>query len=126
MERCRASWLGNEALVTKRKGKQITSCGHYKTNKQDLYLYPEEALYLLSINSLHLCDSNSDEKEIQALDIHASLVSFEHYRVYSYFKSLGYPLLRAKGNYDFDVYKPSTLFNPHNPGTPMKKLLIMS
>ena len=84
-----------KAKVTKSCGKHWNVMGHLHEN--NLYIYLEEALFLLECNSLELVYKNiamSLQQAFQLLDSEKSDCSLENYLTYSKLARLGYKIRR--------------------------------
>ena len=84
-----------KAKVTKSCGKHWNVMGHLHEN--NLYIYIEEALFLLECNSLELVYKNiamSLQQAFQLLDSEKSDCSLENYLTYSKLARLGYKIRR--------------------------------
>lgn len=105
------TWLPERQLckVRVQKGKDLNTAGFSKDG--GLYLYPEEALYLLERGKL-VIDNYSPQKLYEIVD-------FSYYLVYAYFKKTSLVVFRPRTSpapVAFEVYGPNSQFSKTHPG----------
>ncbi|XP_077290766.1 tRNA splicing endonuclease subunit 54 [Arctopsyche grandis] len=116
-----ADWIEElqKAIVTERKGPHWIQLGHVQDN--NLYILPEETLYLMEINALFLKYGGVPVSIQQAYNLLlGKSVSLTEYRVYSALSKEGYKLMRHDDN---RIYSDSVAEKFPDKGCPLKTKL---
>lgn len=106
------------------RGRHWSSIGHY--HKNQTYIYPEEALFLLDRGMLKITSSDDESSEYSIEEAYHLLIekghlSIELVQVYMHLKRLGYIVIRCDpliSLCSYKIYRPDSGFRKSSPGSP--------
>ncbi|RGB34374.1 hypothetical protein C1646_760647 [Rhizophagus diaphanus] len=106
---CKAIWHGapiSKAMITVNKGSHFHNMGH--AIKGEMWLYPEECLFMMDRCSLSMqyCDVDMSLQQAYC-EIIGGWLTLEKYQVYAHLKRIGFTVLRAQQSYSNITYTSS-------------------